>query len=258
MPASTKHSGFRRSHGVARALEAEVRDGRLRTGDRLPTEQELCLRFGASRTVIREALQSLKGRGVVVSRRGSGNYVGDVAGGGQLRESLGLHSAVSAGDARAYLELLDLRLLVESACAAKAARERTPAALEALRRRLAAMTAARRDLAKFGEADIAFHQAVVAAAGHDLFANIMEALLPHLGISFAHQTYISFALVDKNLRDHRAIFQAIAKSDAAAAQRHMHRHLKESRAHFIALGLDQPASGPASAPPPDAQQKGRP
>jgi GntR family transcriptional repressor for pyruvate dehydrogenase complex len=181
-----------------------------------------------------------------------------VAGGGQLRESLGLHSAVSAGDARAFLELLDLRLLVECDCAARAARDRTEAALDTMRLRLSEMAAARRDLARFAEADIAFHQALVAAAGHGLFGNIMEALLPHLGVRFAHQTYTNFALADKNLRDHRQIYQAIAAFDAAAAQRHMHRHLKESRDHLIALGLGQPPNQPASAPSPPAHRKGRP
>jgi GntR family transcriptional repressor for pyruvate dehydrogenase complex len=51
-----------RSSEVVQALEHEILDGRLVPGERLPSEEKLCERFHASRTVIREAIQQLRGR----------------------------------------------------------------------------------------------------------------------------------------------------------------------------------------------------
>src|SRR5438128_2439823 len=48
------------------------------TGALLPAERDLCIRFGVSRTVIREALQVLAARGLVTIRRGTGVTVGSV------------------------------------------------------------------------------------------------------------------------------------------------------------------------------------
>ena len=48
------------SEQVAVRLRREIMDGYFQAGDALPSEAALCERFGVSRTVIREALASLK------------------------------------------------------------------------------------------------------------------------------------------------------------------------------------------------------
>ena len=65
----------RLSERVADALTAEIRSGRLRPGDKLPTEPELAEQFSVSRTVVREAVSRMKSVGLVDSRQGSGVYV---------------------------------------------------------------------------------------------------------------------------------------------------------------------------------------
>src|ERR1700684_2316417 len=62
---------------LAEWFAREIRTGRLVSGEKLPTEQELNARFGVSRTVIREAMASLRSEGLVVSRQGSGVFVAD-------------------------------------------------------------------------------------------------------------------------------------------------------------------------------------
>lgn len=59
---------------VETALAHDVTTGELPAGSRLPTEDELCARFGVSRTTVRTAIQSLIGRGLVEIRRGKGTY----------------------------------------------------------------------------------------------------------------------------------------------------------------------------------------
>ena len=66
---------------VFKTLEQRVRDGQYSRGDRVPSEDQLCREFNASRITIREAVRRLVDLGLVVRRRGSGTFVSDREGG---------------------------------------------------------------------------------------------------------------------------------------------------------------------------------
>jgi GntR family phosphonate transport system transcriptional regulator len=60
---------------IADTLQAEIRDGHYRPGDRLPTEAALAARFGVNRHTVRHALAHLAEAGLLHARRGSGVFV---------------------------------------------------------------------------------------------------------------------------------------------------------------------------------------
>src|SRR6266542_1917843 len=60
---------------VVDALRQDIVGGRHAVGDRLPTEDVLCRRFGVSRHTVREALRALREEGLVASRQGAGTTV---------------------------------------------------------------------------------------------------------------------------------------------------------------------------------------
>jgi GntR family transcriptional regulator len=60
---------------VFRTLERRMRDHRYKQGERLPSEDDLCREFGASRITIRQAVGRLVDLGFVTRRRGSGTFV---------------------------------------------------------------------------------------------------------------------------------------------------------------------------------------
>jgi GntR family transcriptional regulator len=63
-------------HGlVAQALSSEIRGGKYRIGDRLPSEPQLSERFGVSRHTVRAALRTLNQQGLVSSQQGIGTQV---------------------------------------------------------------------------------------------------------------------------------------------------------------------------------------
>lgn len=64
---------------LANALRAEIASGRLRPGDALPPELELCETHNVSRHTMREALRLLTEDGLIERRRGAGTIVADVA-----------------------------------------------------------------------------------------------------------------------------------------------------------------------------------
>lgn len=78
---------------IAEELRAEIGDGAIAFGSRLPTEQELGARFGVNRHTVRQAIAALAADGLVESRRGSGTTV---IGGGVHLHRLGMRTRMSS------------------------------------------------------------------------------------------------------------------------------------------------------------------
>jgi GntR family transcriptional repressor for pyruvate dehydrogenase complex len=90
-------------------IEQRLRDGRLRPGDRLPSERELAEHLGVSRAAVREALRVLEALGVLSAGVGSGPRAGSVLGG------------ADPGAAAALANLLRLQLALSRVTAAEVA-----------------------------------------------------------------------------------------------------------------------------------------
>ena len=65
----------RLSDDIVEQLEGMILEGTLKSGERLPAERALAEQFGVSRPSLREAIQKLSAKGLLVSRQGGGNYV---------------------------------------------------------------------------------------------------------------------------------------------------------------------------------------
>ncbi|MGB4255860.1 MAG: GntR family transcriptional regulator, partial [Rectinema sp.] len=69
-----------RSQEVASHIKELIRDEKLKPGEKLPNELELCSLFSVSRPTIREAVKILISQGIIEIRRGKGTYVTEVPG----------------------------------------------------------------------------------------------------------------------------------------------------------------------------------
>jgi len=93
-------------------LEAEIASGRIGTGERLPSEAELCNRYGVSRTVVRQTLSDLENESLIVRFKGRGSFVAGPKTSEHLVQSLtSLHEDVQARGQK--LETKVLRLETE-------------------------------------------------------------------------------------------------------------------------------------------------
>ena len=100
-------------------LIAMIQNGGFGADGRLPTERELCARFGITRRAVRRALTTLEAEGLVWRRQGKGTFAG------QPQDPTGQLAAEVAGETTP-IEVMEARLCVEPELAALAARRALP------------------------------------------------------------------------------------------------------------------------------------
>jgi DNA-binding FadR family transcriptional regulator len=203
---------------VAERIQELIREQRMEPGARLPSERELAAALQVSRASLREGLIALELGGVVEVRSGSGVYVSarpaspaDVPKGGP-----------------GPFEVLSARNLIETEAAAMAARNASPAALQAILAAVLEMERSHEDRSSNEQADRNFHLAIAHATGNAALVGVVDYLWRQRN-SLWHrlkELYRTEELRLSTLRDHRAILEAIATRDGPAARRAMRLHLE--------------------------------
>ena len=220
-----------RSSNIIKALEQEIMNGKLTTGERLPSEEKLCDRFGASRTVIREAIQQLRGRGLLRTLKGSGSYIANPSL-ETLAGAIETYSVLTTDDS--YLQLMDFRILLETECARLASIRSSEKFIAIMKKAIDKMKDSCGDRKRFSEADIAFHLAIAAGSKHSLYATVLSALEKR-SIEYANANRGDNEWYQNVINTHQEIFDAIVKGKAVAAAEAMTRHLILSRRHYVGL-----------------------
>jgi DNA-binding FadR family transcriptional regulator len=185
-------------------------------GRRFPTEAELTLEHGVSRSVTREAVKMLTAKGLLTARPRTGTTV-------QPDSSWNLFDPDVLRwilERRFSLALLrqfsELRIAIEPAAAALAARAADEAAVAAIRAGLARMEAAEAEEGDPLEADIAFHIAVLEASSNPFYLQFRDL------VSTALRTSIRFTNRFKgrtaSLPAHEAVLTAIEDKDPDRAR----------------------------------------
>jgi DNA-binding FadR family transcriptional regulator len=214
---------------VVDSLSASMRDGQLKTGDKLPTESEIMARFDVSRTVVREAISRLQASGLVETRHGIGTFVIEPPEAGNFR--IAPADVATVADVIAVLEL---RISLETEAAGLAAQRRTDAQLQAMTEALKAFQDAIEQDSDAVPSDFQFHMEVARATGNRHFADLMTYLgtviIPRTRVNTPSQAPEGRqAYLQRVHSEHENICQAIRTQDADAARAAMRTHLSNSR-----------------------------
>jgi GntR family transcriptional regulator, transcriptional repressor for pyruvate dehydrogenase complex len=216
---------------VVRHLEQRILSGQLAAGDRVPSERELSAEMGVSRSVVREAIGRLASLGLVRSVHGSGTRV-EAPNGRPI--TAGYQRLLRRGEFD-LAHLAEVRLPLETAIAALAARRRTDEHLARLAAAQKALATARAGLDAHVRADLEFHAVLADASGNPLFG-IVLAPIQELLIESRRRTLGRHGSALAH-RHHAAILAAVEARDAEAAARAMRGHLE---ANFQHLSADRP------------------
>jgi DNA-binding FadR family transcriptional regulator len=224
---------------IAARLLDEIIDGDFPPGTPLPPEWELADREGASRLTIREAVRILRQKNVVTVVRGRGTFVQPRARWSPLDPAvLGALARGPDGLTDRLHALLEARALVEVGVAELAAGRRREEDLAAMSAAVAAMRAAdadgEGDLDAFVTADLAFHDAVMGAAGNAVVAALFDPITLLLRDT-RRETSRDPVSRSHGIRAHERILSAIEQGDSAAAATAMRDHLAETGDDFAAV-----------------------
>jgi len=188
----------------------------LAPGDRMPTEQDLAARLGASRTMVREAVKVLSAIGRIRAQKGRGLYVADGEGMLGTRRWGGFFLPTNLDH---ILMLFEFRRLQEAEASRLAATRASPAELRVVQ--AAAQSCrdgyGRGDRAEFESGDDAFHLGV-ATASHNFFlvAAVREARMLQRQVSLIGLRGIG-GHASAAVEEHDAILRAIRDGEPEAA-----------------------------------------
>ncbi len=218
------------SEKIEQQILAAIQQKIFLPGDKLLGEMELAHNFGVSRTVVREALHRLAGRGDVEFRKNSGVYVSTNQY-SSLTDSLYHLLEMKCGNS-SLLNIAMVRLIIEPEVARMAAAEAAEEDITAISNLLVKMEDNINDPKNMIRYDIEFHRSILMATKNPIFPVIMEPIF-QLMYKFISQTYEYPHSPLLALNNHHSILHSIEQKDGEGAFQAMKVHLTQARDHAL-------------------------
>ncbi len=212
------------SQAIAHQIEQMILDGTLAPKQKIPSERQLSARLGVSRSIVREALKKLHGRGVIETHHGQGSFVAEIV---REPEDEGPLMQLFFTHSRTLFDLYEVREQLEGQAAYLAAQRGTDEDFYRITKAFNAMENA--DPLTNAELDHAFHQAIVDASHNAVLVHILSSLKKlmlhsvHASISnLSHRPQVR-QQIDKH---HRQIYNAVISRQAQWAQKAATAHVR--------------------------------
>ncbi len=208
------------SRAIAEQLKQLIYAGEFKAGDRL-NEAALAVRMGTSRGPIREAIRILTGTGLVTPVVNRGVFVRQVS-------------------VREMLEIYELRALVFGFAAARAAENVTDAHRERFEALLEGMdqSAQAGDSGQYYELNVQFHALVLELAAHDRAHQLYDSYVKELHL-YRRQNFNAPGNMRRSNVEHRKIYEALSKGNAAKAKQYAEEHIQSGRQRMLVLADDR-------------------
>jgi GntR family transcriptional regulator, transcriptional repressor for pyruvate dehydrogenase complex len=210
---------------MAERVRQAIIDGDIKTGDRLPNERDLAKQYGVSRTVIREAIKTLRQEGLVEVQPGLGTFVVDATG-ERLKQTFDL--MMSFGRDTMLADIVEIREMLEPHIAAVAAERATSDDIEHMDKAITLMEEHIEVIEKYTEEDHSFHLALARATQNAVLPRLIASI-----VDLLQELRKRIAQVDgareRGQMHHRAIVDAVRNKDPQAARAAMEAHLAQVR-----------------------------
>lgn len=223
------------NRALSEKIIAQISDalvaGELKPGDRLPPERELAEQFGVSRTVIRDAVKTLAGRGILHVKHGAGIFVTTSEENAIGR--LGALSDILPLQGVSLRDLFEIRKVLEAEGAEWAARRRNDYHLKRLRGILKDAYRNSENIEVLSERDAQFHVAIAEASQNLVLVRVMLTLLDLLAQSRRESLSIP-GRAKLSLKDHERIVEEIEAQRHEGARETMLEHLTSVESAVLA------------------------
>jgi GntR family transcriptional regulator, transcriptional repressor for pyruvate dehydrogenase complex len=221
-------------------IEAMIIEGSLLPGQKLPPERELAQQFNVSRPSLREAIQKLETKQLVVRRQGGGTFVSDNILGGL---SDPLYELLSKSH-EAQFDLLEFRLGIEGMSAYYAAMRGTKADFAEIQIKHQAIGSAQleNDHRSEAQAVFEFYLAICAASHNSIILHLARSMASLLIDNIEQNLTILAKRPDifSQITDYRTrLLEAILSGQPQKAWGASHRHLAFIEEVLLKLNQEQ-------------------
>lgn len=204
-------------------LIEQIKSGALKPGDKLPPERELSKIFNVSRTVVREATRTMEYMGYLDSRVGNGTFIKHVT----FDNIVDPFKGYLSQDEQFIMELIEIRLFMETEVARLAALRANNSDLESMERALKLMDKEIKSGDIGLEGENAFHDALATAAKNTAMIKLLS--LCNDLISQTRKVTLDIPGHSKYaLKEHYQILEAIKNKDPKKAMQNMKKHLTKA------------------------------
>jgi len=202
----------------------------LKPGERLPSERELCKKFGVGRTSLREALRSLAVMGILDGRVGEGTFVSH-------SNSKYLAKTLQWGlllDHKKVQDLIEIRLMLESQTAFLAAQRAEEPNLQEIEQAIAGMAEYLDEPQKYLDFDLRFHLAIARATQNSILFSLLSLTRGYLqewikkSLGAGPQSPKIGARAKLSIKEHKQILGQLRKGHSEGARRAMTSHILSS------------------------------
>ncbi len=211
---------------IVEQIQDLIKEGKLKSGNKLPSEHILAEKFGTSRPSVREALTALEILGITESRGGKGNFIRD-----NLSSSLYEQRFKELEEEESPFELLEARKAVETEVAGLAAEKATKEDIAAIQESLDTMKGAITNIPEIMKFDREFHINIAKAAHNSILFQMMnylaDGLKESLWVNIKEKSWALPGHPQKYLEEHTKLLEAIKEGDKKAARRTMYNHLAD-------------------------------
>ena len=222
---------------LAARLRELIVEGRFAPGDLLPTERELVVESGLSRTSVRDALRVLEADGLISTKAGrAGGSMVTLPGRASVARSVELFVRTHGTRLES---LLECRVAVEPTLARLAAMRRTPAQLEEITGIHRQFVASVDDVPLYKRINLEWHLAIARASGNEPLTALMEAISTPIRDAMDYQHVTTPDLRQGAVKAHTVILKAIADQNGDAAFARMDRHVSAYRDIAMRAVADQ-------------------
>ncbi|MDN5348212.1 MAG: GntR family transcriptional regulator, transcriptional repressor for pyruvate dehydrogenase complex [Clostridia bacterium] len=205
-------------------IEEQVIEGYLRPGSRLPSERELAETLGVSRGAVREALTALEMMGIVDVKSGEGTFIRETTNDSKIQAL----SLILLLEKDAFRDILEVRKILEVACAELAAQKASLEQLDKIARCLEEMKQ-ELEQGKFSLGpDMQFHYCIAEASGNSLLLRLMNTISGNVRLVLRRTWPRRFTSLEEGMvifNEHRKILEALFSRAPGLAGRYMEEHL---------------------------------
>ncbi len=208
---------------VVKTVLEEIKAGRFKPNDRIPTIDKLSESLNVGISTIREGLQQLQSMGVVEIKQGKGTYIRSDISYSQFLKNIDLLLIFSKHD---LFNLLDARQLIEAETARLAAKRIVASEMKELNKLLIDMKTNIDEIDAFSQADIEFHLKIAECSGNPILHIFLKAIQGVFNEEVKAVANLEEAR-QKAVRYHQDIYNALKKNDEKEAAKKMSSHITE-------------------------------